>query len=174
MFLPPFGYLLTQNIIFDIGTKILFLQSNDHSATPNGPFGGLRPDSESWDRDLQSGSVKTRFKAIFQMSKVWFCSLAQRWYALPKKQYLTVGPKFFFCNKMITARRPMDLFEIWDLIPAAGIETYNLAVSKHDLKPSATFFRKFACDLGFAAYVFHGLFAPGGRLNHEAYMCIYR
>ena len=24
----------------------------------------LRPDSESWDRDLQSGSVKTRFKAI--------------------------------------------------------------------------------------------------------------
>ena len=82
---------------------------------------------------------------------------------------MTLGPKFFFCNKMTTARRPMDLFEIWKRIQEAGIEIYNLAVSKHDLKPSATFFRKFACDLGFAAYVFHGLFAPGGRLNYEAY-----
>ena len=73
-----------------------------------------------------------------------------KWY--PKTQNLTLGPKFFFCNKMTTARRPMDVFEIWDLILEAGIEIYNLAVSKHDLKPSATFFKKNVCDLGFAAY----------------------
>ena len=46
---------------------------------------------------------------------------------------------------------------------------YNLALSKHDLKPSGTFFWKFACDLGFAAYVFSSNFAPGGRLSHKAY-----
>ena len=60
---------------------------------------------------------------------------------------------------MITARRPVDLFEICNRIQEAGIEIYNLAVSNHDLKPSVAFFRKFACDLEFAAYVFHGLFA---------------
>ncbi len=38
------------------------------------------------------------------------------------------------CNQMTTARRPTDLFEIWDLILEAGIETYNLSVPKHDLK----------------------------------------
>ena len=30
---------------------------------------------------------------------------------------------------------------------------FPMAVSKHDLKPSATFFRIFACGLGFAGYV---------------------
>ena len=54
------------------------------------------------------------------------------WY--PKTQYLTLGPKFFLCNKMTTARRPMDLFEIWDLIPEALVEIYNLAASNQDLK----------------------------------------
>ena len=37
----------------------------------------LRPDSESWDRDLQSGGIKTRFKVFF--SKIcmqpWICRL---------------------------------------------------------------------------------------------------
>ena len=45
---------------------------------------------------------------------------------------------------------------------------YNLALSKHDLNPFATFFWTFACDLGFASYVFSEKFAPGGRLSHEA------
>ena len=44
-----------------------------------------------------------------------------------------------------------------------------MALSKHDLKPSGTFFWIFACDLGFAGYVFSSNFAPGGRLRHEAY-----
>ena len=69
------------------------------------------------------------------------------YWSLIKTWYMILAPKFFFCNKMTTARRPMDLFEIWDQIQKAGIEIYNLAVSKHDLKP---FFRKNACDLGFA------------------------
>ena len=45
---------------------------------------------------------------------------------------------------------------------------YNLALSKHDLKPSATFFWNFACELGFAGYVCSSKCAPGGRLSHEA------
>ena len=55
-----------------------------------------------------------------------------------------------------------------------------MAVSNHDLKHSGTFFRKNACDLGFAATVLLWTFAPGGRLrdtsiylydfyNHEVY-----
>ena len=31
------------------------------------------------------------------------------------------------------------------------------------------FFRKFACDLGFAGTRFSWIFAPGGRLSYEAY-----
>ena len=80
----------------------------------------------------------------------------------PKTQYLTLGPKFFFCNKMTTARRPMDLFEIWDLIPEALVEIYNLAASNQDLKH----FSK-SDILGFASSVFMDLFPPGGRLNHD-------
>ena len=45
---------------------------------------------------------------------------------------------------------------------AAFYEILLLAVSKHDLKPSATFCRKFACDLGFAGNRFLGLLPPEG------------
>ena len=37
-----------------------------------------------------------------------------------------------------------------------------VTMSKHDLKASGTFFRKFACDLGFAGTVFIGLLPPEG------------
>ena len=50
---------------------------------------------------------------------------------------------------------------------AAFFEILRLAASKHDLKASGTFFRKFACDLGFAGI--YWTFAPRGRLNYEAY-----
>ena len=43
-----------------------------------------------------------------------------------------------------------------------------MAVSKPDLKPSVTFFRTFACDLGFAGYVFYGFLPPEGDFSHEA------
>ena len=54
----------SQNEIYDIGTKIPFLQQNDHSSAPNAPFWDLRPDSESWDRVDSESGIKTRFKAI--------------------------------------------------------------------------------------------------------------
>ena len=40
---------------------------------------------------------------------------------------------------------------------AAFFANLRLAISKHDLKASGTFFRKFACDLEFAGTVFIGL-----------------
>ena len=43
-----------------------------------------------------------------------------------------------------------------------------MAVSKPDLKPSVTFFQKFACDLGFAGYVFLEFLLPEGDFSHEA------
>ena len=45
---------------------------------------------------------------------------------------------------------------------AAFFAILRLAVSKHDLKASGTFFRKFACGLGFAGYVFHDFLPPEG------------
>ena len=46
---------------------------------------------------------------------------------------------------------------------AAFFAFYNLAVSKPDLKHSGTFFRKFACDIGFAA---DQIFCPKGPCGH--------
>ena len=44
----------------------------------------------------------------------------------------------------------LHLFQKIRKIPEALDEIWNLAVSNRDLKPSGTFFRKFACGLGFA------------------------
>ena len=44
-----------------------------------------------------------------------------------------------------------------------------LAVSKHDLKPSGTFFLKICMRPWIRRYRFYWTFAPGGRLNYEAY-----
>ncbi len=43
-----------------------------------------------------------------------------------------------------------------------------MAVSKRDLKPPVTFFRKFACDLGFAGYVSVDVCPPEGDFRHGA------
>ena len=43
-----------------------------------------------------------------------------------------------------------------------------MAVSKPDKKPSGTFVRKFACDLGFAGYVFLEFLPLEGDFSHEA------
>ena len=48
----------------------------------------LRPDSESWGRDLQSGSVKTRLKAFFSKNcmRPWICRLSRPpWAKSPRK-----------------------------------------------------------------------------------------
>ena len=72
---------------------------------------------------------------------------------------MTLGPKFFFCNKMAVARRRKHLNPCF-LAESAAFDLYFLIpVSDHDLNPSGTFFRKFACDLGFAAYQ---IFCPKG------------
>ena len=47
--------------------------------------------------------------------------------------------------------------------------SYLSSLSKRDLKPSGTFFRKFACNLGFAGNRFSWIFAPGGRLRYVSY-----
>ena len=65
---------------------------------------------------------------------------------------MTLGPKFFFCNKMITARRRKHIHPRFLAESAAFYLYFLIPVSDHDLKPSWIFFRKFACDLGFAAY----------------------
>ena len=52
---------------------------------------------------------------------------------------------------------------------AAFFEIFLLALSKHDLKPSGTFFWKFACELGFAGYVFHQNLPPEGDLATKLY-----
>ena len=82
---------------------------------------------------------------------------------------MTLGPKFFSCNKMTITRRTKHLRKMLELPQKALNVYYAVALSKHDLKPSGTFFWKFACDLGFAGYVFSSNVAPGGRLRHEAY-----
>ena len=42
-------------------------------------------------------------------------------------------------------------------------------MSKHDLKPSGTLFWTFACDLGFAGYVFYQNLPPEGDLATKLY-----
>ena len=69
----------------------------------------------------------------------------------------------------VSTHQKSNLFQKFWKIPAAQHLDHTMAVSNHDLKPSGAFFRKFACDLGFAGYVFLGFLPPGGRLSYEAY-----
>ena len=82
---------------------------------------------------------------------------------------MTLGPTFFCFNKMAVTRRRKHLNQYFLAGSAAFCEIYHLAVSKRDLKPSGTFFRKFAYNLGFAGTRLSWIFAPGGRLRYEAY-----
>ena len=60
---------------------------------------------------------------------------------------MTLGPKFFFCNKMITARRRKHL-NPWFLAESAAFYLYFLIlVSDHDLNPSGTFFENLHATL---------------------------
>ena len=45
---------------------------------------------------------------------------------------------------------------------------FLITVSDYDLKPSVTFFRTFACGLGFAGYVFLGFLPLEGDFGHGA------
>ena len=54
-----FIYICHKNVIYDIGTKILFLQQNDHNSTHKAPQNILRPVPESSQRDASFQLVKT-------------------------------------------------------------------------------------------------------------------
>ena len=80
-------------------------------------------------------------------------------YVVPKTKYLTLAPKFYNFSVLSPRRcfcfvNPYLLTEI-----AAQHLDHTMAVSNHVLKPSGAFVWKLACDLGFAGYVFLGLFA---------------
>ena len=75
-------------------------------------------------------------------------------YVTYKNIIYDIGTKKRICNKMITARRRKHLNPRFLAESAAFYLYFLIPVSDHDLKPSAIFFRKFACDLGFAGYVF--------------------
>ena len=53
----------------------------------------------------------------------------------------------------------------------ALVEIKRSTVSKRDLKHSGTFFRKIACDLGFAGTRFSWIFAPGRATKSRSLQC---
>ena len=65
---------------------------------------------------------------------------------------MTLGPKFFCSSKMAVTRRRSKLWWRKAHQSKALDVSYLSSLSKRDLKHSGTFFQKFACDLGFAAY----------------------
>ena len=83
-------------------------------------------------------------------------------YVISETKYMTLGPKFY----MFSVLSPRICFCFVNPSFLAGCAAFfailRLAVSKHVLKASGTFFRKFACDLGFAGTVFIELLPPEG------------
>ena len=52
--------IFTKNIIYDIGTKILFLQLRSHNSTQKAPFCIIPEDSGSWGRLDSLSAIKTQ------------------------------------------------------------------------------------------------------------------
>ena len=82
-------------------------------------------------------------------------------YVISKTKYMTSGPTFYIFN-ILSPRICFCFAKPYLAGCAAFFAILCLAVPKHDLKASGTFFRKFACDLGFAGTVFIGLLLPLG------------
>ena len=78
---------------------------------------------------------------------------------------MTLGPKFFCCSKMAVTRRRSKIWWRKAHQSKALDVTYLSSLSKRDLKHSGTFFQKFACDLGFAAYEIFGRKGPCGHIK---------
>ena len=106
----------------------------------------------------------TRAKCLaceISTSDLFYLAEASAENALPTK-YMTLGPTFYLFS-VLSPRICFCFVNQYFLAgSAAFFEILRLAVSKHDLKASGTFFRKFACDLGFAGTVFMGLLPPEG------------
>ena len=84
-------------------------------------------------------------------------------------QYMTLGPKFFSCNKMTITRRIKHLRTFQELSRKALDVYYNLALSKHDLKPSATFSENLHATLDSQVTVFNQSLHPEGDLATKLY-----
>ena len=59
--------------------------------------------------------------------------------AAPSTNYMTLGPKFFSCNKMAITRRTKHLIKRRALILEALVETHLSSYSKRDLKQYPNF-----------------------------------
>ena len=61
----------SQNEIYDIGTEILLLTKNDHNSTQKAPKSIIPQEIKSAGHSPSSGSVKSRFRAIFKKRPSW-------------------------------------------------------------------------------------------------------
>ena len=59
-------FMISNNTIPYIGTEILLLTQNDHNSTQNAPKSIIPEEIKSAGHSPSSGSVKSRFKAIFK------------------------------------------------------------------------------------------------------------
>ena len=118
---------------------------------------------------------KNKMRLLWQNAShktIWqfpFCLTAKRWgKGKPAHDFYNFFPKrniWHWDQNSFSAIKWSQLGAQWtflrseDLIPEAGIETYNLAASKHDLKPSVTFFEKLHATLD-SQVMFLWMFAP--------------
>ena len=69
----------SHNEIYDIGTEILLLTKNDHNSTQKAPKSIIPQEIKSAGHSPSSGSVKSRFKAIFKKWPSWIRSSRNLW-----------------------------------------------------------------------------------------------
>ena len=81
---------------------------------------------------------------------------------MSKHEVYDIGTKILYEPSFDHSSTQKAPFSIKKYRPNQLDEIYISAVSKRDLKLSATFFRKNACDLGFAGARFSWMFALGG------------
>ena len=73
----------SQNEIYDIGTEILSLTKNDHISTQKTPKSIIPQEIKSAGHSPSSGSVKSRFKAIFKKWPSWIRRCCFSWIFAP-------------------------------------------------------------------------------------------
>ena len=71
--------MISENTIPYIGTEILLLTKNDHNSTQKAPKSIIPQEIKSAGHSPSSGSVKSRFKAIFKKWPSWIRSLRNLW-----------------------------------------------------------------------------------------------
>ena len=106
----------SQNEIYDIGTEILLLTKNDHNSTQKAPKSIIPQEIKSAGHSPSSGSVKSRFKAIFKKWPSWIrrcCfhgflppegDLTKKLYRRKVKDFL-IKISFGICSKQLLTMR---------------------------------------------------------------------